>query len=117
MSPEEYREYCLSLGEVSEKMPFGNFAERYASIIAFYVNGHMFSYADIANFEVLYIKVSPDIVDDLYAEYSAVGAPLNMSKRHWIGVNIHDDMSFEKIKALIAEAYEIVRTKYAKLKS
>lgn len=42
MDIEEFRKYCLSLGDVSEKMPFGKFAARYDSILAFYVYGHMF---------------------------------------------------------------------------
>lgn len=111
-SAEEYRTFCLSLGEVGEKMPFGKFAARYASIIAFYVEGHMFSYADIASFETIYLKVHPEVVDELYAGYTAVGAPLNMSKRHWIGINIRDDMSWSQIQELLREAFKIVQKQY-----
>jgi len=50
MDIEEFRKYCLSLGDVSEKMPFGKFAARYDSILAFYVYGHMFCFIDIDNF-------------------------------------------------------------------
>ena len=44
MNIEDYREFCLSLGEdVEEKLPFTAF--RYASgVLAFYVHGHMFSF-------------------------------------------------------------------------
>ena len=37
MNIEEFREYCLSLGEVKEKMPFGKFAQRFDSLLVFYV--------------------------------------------------------------------------------
>lgn len=38
----EYIDYCLSLGEVTENIPFAKFAKRYDSVLVFYVHGHMF---------------------------------------------------------------------------
>ncbi len=38
MNIEDFRDYCLSLGnpgEVEEKTPFGKFARRYESILVF----------------------------------------------------------------------------------
>ncbi len=60
MDIEEFRKYCLSLGDVSEKMPFGKFAARYDSILAFYVYGHMFCFIDIDNFTFVNVKSTPD---------------------------------------------------------
>ena len=38
MNVEEFREYCLSLPGVSEKMPFPNVADRYSrDVLCFYV--------------------------------------------------------------------------------
>ena len=44
MNIEDYRNYCLSLGEdVEEKFPFTAF--RYAgNVLVFYVCGHMFAF-------------------------------------------------------------------------
>ncbi len=50
MNIEEFREYCLSLGEVKEKMPFGKFAQRFDSLLVFYVLDHMFCFVDIEDF-------------------------------------------------------------------
>lgn len=113
-NPESYREFCLSLGDVTEKMPFGNFSPRYASVLALYTEGHMFTYADVADFTIIYLKVSPDKVDELYASYDAVGEPMNMSKRHWIGVRLGEDMDDKTLRSLLREAYEIVKKQYAK---
>ena len=62
MNIEDYREYCLSLGEdMEEKLPFTAF--RYASgVLVFYVHGHMFSFFDCDNFSVITLKCQPELV-------------------------------------------------------
>ena len=65
MNSEVFRKYCLSLGNVSEKMPFGKFAARYDSILAFYVCGHMFCFIDIDNFTFVNVKSTPDEIEDI----------------------------------------------------
>ena len=43
MNVEEFREYCLSLPGVSEKMPFPNVADRYSrDVLCFYVGDKWF---------------------------------------------------------------------------
>ena len=60
MNIEDYREYCLSLGEdMEEKLPFTAF--RCASgVFVFYVHGHMFSFFDCDNFSVITLKCQPE---------------------------------------------------------
>lgn len=113
-NPEAYREYCLALGEVSEKMPFGKFAPRYETILALYTLGHIFTYADVSDFTVIYVKVNPDTIDELYAGYDSIGPPMNMSRRHWVSIQIGGDMPDAKVQELLAEAYQIVRKQYTK---
>ena len=46
MNIEDYREFCLSLGEdIEEKLPFQKFKSG-EGVLAFYVMGHMFSFFD-----------------------------------------------------------------------
>ena len=47
MNIEDYREYCLSLGEAS-------------GVLVFYVHGHMFSFFDCDNFSVITLKCQPE---------------------------------------------------------
>ena len=60
MNIEDYREYCLSLGEdVEEKQPFTAF--HYASgVLVFYVHDHMFSFFNCDNYSVITLKCQPD---------------------------------------------------------
>ena len=46
MNIEDYREYCLSLGnDIEEKLPFQKF-KKGEGVLVFYVMGHMFSFFD-----------------------------------------------------------------------
>lgn len=113
MNVEEYREFCLSLGDdVEEKMPFGAF--RYASgVLVFYVCGHMFSFFDLEQFGVVTLKCQPERIDELRAQYVEVGKPYNLSPRHWIGLDV-SCASRELIQKLTRNSYEIVKEKYSK---
>ena len=113
MNIEDYREYCLSLGEdVEEKMPFTAF--RYAScVFAFYVHGHMFSFFDCDHFSVITLKCQPERIEDLKAQHDCIGKPFNESPKYWIGVN-PDTAPDELLKQLTRNSYEIVKAKYKK---
>lgn len=115
-NPQTYREFCLSLGEVTEKMPFGNFAPRFASILALYTQGHMFTYADVDDFKSVYLKADPMEIEHLYAVYDCVGEPLNMSKKYWVRIDLGSDMPQEVLCDLLRKAYDIVFKKYSKKK-
>lgn len=112
MDIEKFREYCLSLGEVTEKMPFGKFARRYDSILAFYVLGHMFCFIDIDDFTWANLRLTPLEIDELRANYMSVGNPINQSLRYWIRTDFGGDIPDRLIYDLTAKAYDTVRNKY-----
>lgn len=56
MNIEELRDFCLSLGYVTEKTPFGKFARRFDSVLAFYVCGHIFCMTDLNDFSTVTLK-------------------------------------------------------------
>ena len=111
MNIEDYREYCLSLGEdVEERLPFTAF--KYAGgVLVFYVNGHMFSFFDCDNFGIITLKCQPDCIDELKTQYSCIGKPFNLSPKHWIGVDA-ETASEDLLRELTRNSYEIVKTKY-----
>lgn len=113
MDIESFREYCLSLGDVSEKMPFGKFARRYDSILAFYLCGHMFCFIDIDNFTCADIKSTPEEIAELRANHTSLGNPINRSLRHWIKIHFGGDISTEQLLRLVKRAYDIVLKQYS----
>lgn len=110
----EFREYCLSLDDVTEKMPFGKFARRYESVLAFYVLGHMFCFIDIEDFSFVDVKSTPAEVDELRSRYSSTDNPVNQSLRHWIKLTFNGDIPDHTIYETVKRAYEIVYSKYSK---
>lgn len=114
MNIEELRDYCLSLGEVVEKTPFGKFAARFDSILVFYVCDHMFCMVDIDEFTYVVVKNTPAKILELHETRGAVEAMPNMSPKYWIQINLGGDVSDVEIFSLIAQSYEIVKAKYTK---
>lgn len=113
MNIEDYREYCLSLGEdVEEKFPFTAF--RYASnVLVFYVCGHMFAFFDCDNFTVITLKCQPDRIEELKESHSCIGKPFNESPKYWIGIDPNTAPD-ALLKELTRNSYETVRHKYKK---
>lgn len=116
MNIEEFREYCLSLGDVTEKTPFGKFAPRFDSVLVFYVSGHMFCIVDMDNFTNAVVRNTPDKISCLYERFSSVERQRNMSAKYWIQLNFDGDILEPEILDLVRQSYEIVKAKYSKKK-
>lgn len=113
MNIEDYRAYCLSLGDdVEEKLPFVKFKGG-DSVLVFYVRGHMFSFFDCNTFQVISLKCQPERIDELKAVHDCIGNPYNESAKHWIGVN-PTSAPDKLLRELTLNSYELVKSKYAK---
>ena len=114
MNIEDYRDYCLSLGDdVEEKMPFQKFKNG-DGVLVFYVSGHMFSLFDCDDVSVISLKCRPDCIDELKAHNDCIGNPYNESPKHWIGINPVTAPN-TLLKELTKNSYEIVKAKYNKV--
>ncbi|MBQ1665847.1 MAG: MmcQ/YjbR family DNA-binding protein [Bacteroidaceae bacterium] len=111
MNVEEFRDYCLSLPDVTEATPFEKFSRGKYTILVFYINSHMFCYFNIDEFSNITIKCAPTKIVELKEMYQAVSEPFNGDKRYWISVQPNLDLSDENLKALVLQSYEIVKSK------
>lgn len=111
MNVEEFRDYCLSLPDVTEATPFERFSRGRFTILVFYVSGHMFCYFNIDDFSEITVKCRPDEIAELKEQYEAVGEPFNGNKRHWIGVKIGADMPDDQVRLLVRRSYELVKSR------
>ena len=111
MNVEEFRDYCLSLPDVTEATPFEKFSRGKYTILVFYINSHMFCYFKIDEFSNITIKCDPTKIVELKEMYQAVCEPFNGDKRYWISVQPNLDLSDENLKALVRQSYEIVKSK------
>ena len=112
MNIEDFRAYCLSMEDVTEKTPFGKFARRYDSLLVFYVLGHMFCIVDIDDFSSVTVRSTPDEIERIKQTHSSVEAPGNPALRYWIQLNLHGDITDAEIYTYVNRACEIVRARH-----
>ena len=112
MNIEEFREFCLSLGEVEEKLPFAKMPGG-DSILVFYVCGHTFCYCDLDDFTAVNLKCQPERIAELRENYDGFIDPDHMNPKYWIGVLVKE-VSSELLKELTRNSFEIVKEKYTK---
>lgn len=111
MNIEEFRDYCLSLPNVTEATPFEKFSRGKYTILVFYVGGHMFCYFNIDHFKFITIKCHPELMAELKERYQAIGDPFNGDKRYWISVDVNSDVDDDTLKMLVRQSYELVKTR------
>lgn len=112
MNLEEFREYCLSLGEVEEKFPFAKMPGG-DTLLVFYVCGHTFCYCDLNDLRVV-VKCQPERIPELLDTAEGVAPPdSHFSVKYWIGIHL-PTIADELLKELVAGSFEIVKGKYAK---
>lgn len=111
MNIEEFRDYCLSLPDVTEATPFEKFSRGKYTILVFYVGGHMFCYFNIDDFKFITIKCDPAMMAELKERYQAIGEPFNGDKRYWISVDVNSDVDDDTLKMLVRQSYELVKTR------
>ena len=113
MNIEAFREYCLSLDGVEEKLPFAKMPGG-DTVLVFYVNGHTFCYCDIDDFRIVTVKCQPERIPELMESTKGTCRPDNhFNTKYWIGLEVQA-IETETLKALVANSYEIVRTKKKK---
>ena len=73
MNVEEFREYCLSLPHVTEKMPFTMLKDRYSrDVLCFYIGSKWFCYVNIEVFDRCCLKSTPEEAEELRMRYEGI---------------------------------------------
>ncbi|ROT18073.1 MmcQ/YjbR family DNA-binding protein [Muribaculaceae bacterium Isolate-110 (HZI)] len=116
MNIEDFRDYCLSMDGVTEKIPFGKFAPRFDSTLVFYVQGHMFCMAGMDDFTSVSFRSTDEEIARISERYSAVTTPVNKAMKFWLRVNLNEDMPDSEIYSCVRCAYDIIKEKYSKTK-
>ena len=109
-----FREFCLSLAGVDEKMPFGRFARRYESTLVFYVCGHMFALCDIDDFTYVGLRSTEAEIAELFQSRASVSKPHNPAMKLWLNIEFGGDITDDEIYRLTRRAYEIIKAKYTR---
>lgn len=109
MNIEEVRDYCLSLRNSTEGMPFGD------DFLVFKIEGKMFVCIPLDVDEPhISLKCSPEYTEQLRFHYTAVEPAWHFNKKYWNTIYLERDMPNEEIKHWIKHSYEEVIAKLPK---
>ena len=100
------REFCLSLGGASERMPFAGSRMVFArGMLCFYVGGKWFCIADTARPDHCTVKCDARAAETLVAEYEGVGFSKVGGLRRWIDIRFDADVPDRVLLDLVRRSY------------
>ncbi|MEX0811604.1 MAG: MmcQ/YjbR family DNA-binding protein [Chitinophagales bacterium] len=102
MNIESFRDFCLSLPDTTESMPFGG------DVLVFKVSGKMFALTDIDLFKSINLKCDPEKAIELRTEYTEVSPGYHMNKKHWNTVDMDGMIPDKQIIEWILDSYKLV---------
>ena len=109
MNIEELREYCLSIKNATEDMPFGD------DLLVFRVFGKWFVVVSLDDIELkINVKCGPTQAIELREQYNCVEAAWHFNKKYWNSIILNQDMNDETVKYWIKHSVEEVVKKLPK---
>ena len=109
MNIEELREYCLSMKDATEDMPFED------EYLIFRVLGKWFAVIPLHDSELkISVKCDPDKAIELREHYHCVEAAWHFNKKYWNSIILNRDMDDETVKYCIRHSVEEVVKKLSK---
>lgn len=94
-----FREYCLSLPEVEETLPFGD------DTLVYKVSGRMFAMISISIPDHFAVKCHPDRALLLRDRYAEITPGWHLNKRHWNDVSIVGELTDSFLRSEIRHSY------------
>ncbi len=108
MNIEELREFCLSLPEAEENMPWSE--PQYNMLATFTIAGKWFCLVDMDR-KFINVKADSETIADMQAHYHGAFPAWHMNKQHWLGIRLESDIPDDRIRELLSEAYRLVVSK------
>lgn len=106
---DEFRDFCLSLPEVTEGFPFDE------DTLVFKVNHKVFAITGVQNFEFINLKCDPENAIELREIYEAVKQGYHMHKQHWNSVYVNQDADDELIYKWTLASWKLIVEKMKKV--
>ena len=109
MNIEDLREYCLSIKNATEDLPFGD------EYLMFRVFGKWFAVIPLKDYELnISVKCNPAKAIELREQYNCVEAAWYFNKKYWNCITLNRDMTDETVKHWIKHSVEEVVRKLPK---
>lgn len=112
MNIEYVREYCLSLPQTTEDLPFDE------KTLCFRVAGKIFAILDLEDTEWFALKCEPEYAIELRERHTEISAAWHMNKKYWNQLNLQGMLPDDLIQHLICHSYnEVIKKIPKKLKT
>ena len=98
----EFREFCLSLPDVEETLPFDD------TTLVYKVGGRMFAMISLERPDHFAVKCDPERAIILRDRYTQVTAGWHLNKRHWNDVRFEGRLGDEALRGEIRHSYMLV---------
>ena len=98
----EFREYCLSLPDVEETLPFDE------TTLVYKVGGRMFAMVSLDAPDHFAVKCDPERAILLRDRYPQVTAGWHLNKRHWNDIRFEGRFDDEALRREIRHSYMLV---------
>ena len=103
MDVEQIRDYCLSLTDVTEDMPFG------PDTLVFRINSKIFCLLALDVHPPSFnVKCNPEDAIAQREQYDAVQPGFHMNKKHWNTIVVDGSLPPKILQQFIADSYHLV---------
>ncbi|WP_312186481.1 MmcQ/YjbR family DNA-binding protein [Sphingobacterium sp.] len=105
MNIEDLRDYCLSIGPVTEETPFG------PDTLVFKIGSKIFLLVGLDQINDLRfnVKCDPEKAIELREKYEQTVLPgYHMNKKHWNTVIANRELDDRKLEELILHSYQLI---------
>ena len=103
MNIEDFREFCLKLGPITEEFPFDS------TTLVYKIGGKAFALFDVDDFEYVNLKCDPERAVELRESFPLGVRPgYHMNKKHWNSVYPNTDVADELFLELTAHSFALV---------
>ena len=102
MNIEDFRSYCISLGNVTESFPFDK------NTLVFKIKGKIFALTNVEKFHFFNVKCNPDKAVILREKHNGVNPGFHMNKKHWNSIATNEDINETILKNWIKDSFDLV---------
>jgi predicted DNA-binding protein (MmcQ/YjbR family) len=106
VTPEELRDWCLSMPGAVEEFPFA------PGVSVFKIAGKVFALSRLGEAPLkVSLKCEPLLGESLRASYEAIVPGYHLNKKHWLTITLGEDAGDQMVMDLVQDSYDLVKPK------
>ncbi|MET3767439.1 putative DNA-binding protein (MmcQ/YjbR family) [Marisediminicola sp. UYEF4] len=106
MTPDEFRDLCLSLPQAVETFPFGE----ETSVFKTSGNGKIFALSGLDDARLtISVKCDPEEALAHRAAHSEITPGYHLNKKHWLTIVVGGEVAGELVEQLVRDSHALVR--------